>query len=160
MEYNDIEKLVKLVEDSSIDEIEYRNESERIRIRKNASCIIQGGPPVAGVMTGAPAVTPTVAPSVAASDTAEVTKPEKDDSIVEVIAPSVGTVSLNDYETGNQIVKVGDIVKSQDRVCMLEAMKMYMDIVAPVNGTILSIEVKNGEIVEYGQLIAKIRKDS
>lgn len=163
MDYNDIQKLVKLIEDSSVDELDYRNESERIRIRKNAPVVMQQAYPVQGAAGNFSDAAVQNAKTVQDGNDVKEAAPEdilKDDSIVDVCAPSVGTVSLNDYETGNQIVKPGDKVKNQDRICMLEAMKMYMDIAAPVDGTVVSIEVKNGEIVEYGQLIARIKKDS
>ena len=78
---------------------------------------------------------------------------------MEVSASYVGTISLNDEKTGKPLVTAGSRVKKGQIICQIEAMKLYNDVISPAAGEVLSVEVSNGDVVEFGTVIARIRRD-
>ena len=70
-----------------------------------------------------------------------------------------GTVSLHEEGSDKPYVTVGTKVKKGQCICQIEAMKMYNSIPAPEGGEVISVDVENGSIVEFGTVIARIRKD-
>lgn len=97
------------------------------------------------------------------SDQSEVLKrelaTENDDFIKEIKAPIVGTFYSSPGPDKPSFVNIGSRVKKGDVLCIIEAMKLMNEIQSEVDGEIVEILVKNKQMVEYGQLIFKIRAD-
>ena len=140
-----IRKLVEIVEQSNIGEIEISRFGTRIRISKNGSRMIQA-PRVQVVEKEVP-------PPVKETESeVEEKKEEKMPSrLVSIKAPLVGTFYRAPAPDAPPFVEVGDMVKPGQTVCIIEAMKVMNEIKSEVSGRIVEILVKNEEPVEYGQ---------
>ena len=140
MDIRKVKKLIELLEESGIAEIEITEGEEAVRISRY---------PTSAAMTPAASE----APKQPVPDI-RVESPEKSDKKGhQVLAPMVGTFYRGSSSTADPVVSVGDQIGEGDALCIIEAMKMMNQIEADVAGRILSIEVENGEAVEYGQLL-------
>ena len=149
MDIRKVKKLIELLDESGIAEIEITEGEESVRISRYS----QHGPvatvaPAAPVMMAAPVAVPAAAGASTAAATAE---PEEDG--FSVVAPMVGTFYAASSPGAAPYVQVGDRVNEGDTLCIIEAMKMMNPIEADTSGVIKSIRVQNGEPVEYGQTL-------
>jgi len=152
MDIRKVKKLIELLDESGIAEIEIKEGEESVRISRYAP-----GAPAAPAAVAAPiAVAAPVAAPAAAAPVAvdEHVEPEEDG--FEVIAPMVGTFYASASPGAAPYVQVGDRVNEGDTLCIIEAMKMMNQIEADVSGVVKSIRVQNGEAVEYGQTLVVI----
>ncbi len=142
MDIRKVKKLIELLDESGIAEIEITEGEESVRISRYPP----GSPLVAAPVVAAPAPTaaPTAAPAAAA---------EPEDDGFEVTAPMVGTFYAASSPGAAPYVQVGDRVNEGDTLCVIEAMKMMNQIEADVSGVIKSIRIQNGEPVEFGQTL-------
>ncbi|HEY5656000.1 MAG TPA: acetyl-CoA carboxylase biotin carboxyl carrier protein [Woeseiaceae bacterium] len=150
MDIRKVKKLIELLDESGIAEIEITEGEESVRISRYA----QG---VAPVIAPAPAmVAPAAAPAVStvthpAAEAAAHSEPEEEGFAV--IAPMVGTFYSAAAPGAAAFVQVGDRIAVGDTLCIIEAMKMMNQIEADVSGVIKSIRAQNGDPVEYGQIL-------
>ncbi len=147
MDIRKVKKLIELLDESGIAEIEIKEGEESVRISryaKDAPAVIAAAAPVA-----APA--PVAAVAAAAPPQPAATEAEDDGFLVE--APMVGTFYGSSSPSAAPFVQVGDRINEGDTLCIIEAMKMMNQIEADVSGVIKSIRVQNGEPVEYGQTL-------
>lgn len=143
MDLRKLKKLIDLVEESSITELEINDAEEKVRIVKYAPPGVQHAympPPVA--------VAPAVAAS-AATDAESRESPLPDGEAVK--APMVGTFYRASSPGAEPFVEVGSVVKVGDTLCIIEAMKLLNELEADVAGTVKAILVENGQPVEYGE---------
>jgi acetyl-CoA carboxylase biotin carboxyl carrier protein len=152
---NQIKKLIKLVEESEIDEIEVSRWGNRIRIRKNP---VSSEMPRASVVDGGPEnpSPPDVGVGVTSEETSDVeTKlemvPAESTSDFIVRAPMVGTFYQSPAPDAPPFVEVGTKVTVGQTLCIIEAMKLMNELPSETNGVINKILVESGEPVEYGQ---------
>lgn len=138
-----VKKLIELLEESGIAEIEIREGEESVRISRGVSHPVYQAPPPA-VATAAPAAAPSAAPAAAAAP-----PPKPEGTVVE--SPMVGTYYGSPSPESPPFVSVGQAVKPGDTLCIIEAMKIMNPIEAEVGGRISAILVDNGHPVEYGQ---------
>lgn len=147
MDIRKVKKLIELLDESGIAEIEITEGEESVRISRYgahaaAPMQMQALAPVAA------AALPGAAPVAAPVAIAEV---EEDGHVV--TAPMVGTFYSATSPGSPPFVQVGDRVNAGDTLCIIEAMKMMNQIEAEVSGSIKSIRVQNGEPVEYAQVL-------
>ncbi|MDS4015564.1 MAG: acetyl-CoA carboxylase biotin carboxyl carrier protein [Candidatus Accumulibacter sp.] len=144
MDLRKLKKLIDLVEESSITELEINDAEEKVRIVKHGVAPAQAYayPPLAQAH---PATPP--APAASASAPAEPELPEGD--IVK--APMVGTFYRASSPGAEPFVEVGSVVKAGATLCIIEAMKLLNEIEAETAGTVKAILVENGQPVEYGE---------
>jgi acetyl-CoA carboxylase biotin carboxyl carrier protein len=140
-----IRRLVELMNEHELAEIDLRQADQRIRLRK-------GGEPL---VTAAPVRPATAAESGSASAIAPPAKVD-DKDIVVVKSPMVGTFYASASPDSPAFVKVGDHVGPQTTVCLVEAMKVFNEIPAEVSGQIVAVCVETGEPVEFGQALFKV----
>ncbi|MGI9225392.1 MAG: acetyl-CoA carboxylase biotin carboxyl carrier protein [Woeseiaceae bacterium] len=149
MDIRKVKKLIELLDESGIAEIEITEGEDSVRISRYA----QGAPVTAApapVAVAAPAPAAAAAPSAPVADAAPA--PVEDDGYL-VTAPMVGSFYAAASPGAAPYVQVGDRVNEGDTLCIIEAMKMMNQIEADVSGVIKSIRVQNGEPVEYGQTL-------
>jgi len=151
MDIRKVKKLIELLEESGIAEIEITEGEESVRISRYA----QHAAPVPQQVFAAPAVAPT-APAAAAPAAPDVPATEPEEDGFQVMAPMVGTFYAASSPGAAPYVQVGDRVKEGDTLCIIEAMKMMNQIEADVSGVVKSIRVQNAEPVEYGQTLMVI----
>ncbi len=150
MDIRKVKKLIELLDESGIAEIEITEGEESVRISRYspsalAAPVAMAAPAPLAVAAAAPAAAPAPVPA---------TEPEEDG--FEVAAPMVGTFYASASPGAAPYVQVGDRVNEGDTLCIIEAMKMMNQIEAEVSGVIKSIRVQNGEPVEYGQTLVVI----
>jgi acetyl-CoA carboxylase biotin carboxyl carrier protein len=151
MDIRKVKKLIELLDESGIAEIEITEGEESVRISRysqNAPAVMAAPMPMAAP---AAAVAPAPAAGAAAAPAAVAAEPEETGFQVE--APMVGTFYGSSSPGSAPYVQVGDRVNEGDTLCIIEAMKMMNQIEADVSGVIKSIRLQNGEPVEYGQIL-------
>ena len=145
MDLRKLKKLIDLVQESGISELEVTEGEEKVRIAKfaapSASTVTHHhGPSQVNVPLAAPA-------PVAAAEPAEPAAPEGN----LVKAPMVGTFYRASSPGAKALVELGQSVVAGDRLCIIEAMKLMNEIESDVAGVVKAILVENGQPVEYGQ---------
>ena len=146
MDIRKVKKLIELLEESGIDELEIKEGEESVRISRHSKTPAQQfyAPQM---QAPAPAAAPAAAPAVAAP--AVPAAPVLNGFVVK--SPMVGTFYRTPAPTSPAFVEVGKTVKVGDTICIVEAMKMMNHITAEKAGVIESILVENGQPVEYDQ---------
>ena len=155
MDIRKVKKLIELLEESNIGEIEIKEGEESVRISRH------GNQPAAPVAFAAPApVAPAPAPAAAATAeapsaeaAAPAAAPVADNA---VLSPMVGTFYRAPSPEAPSFVEVGQTVRVGDVLCIVEAMKMMNQIEADRAGTVTAIHVDNGEAVEFDQPLISI----
>ncbi|MEE4098983.1 acetyl-CoA carboxylase biotin carboxyl carrier protein [Pseudomonas viridiflava] len=146
MDIRKVKKLIELLEESGIDELEIREGEESVRISRHSKTPAQ--PYYAPAP--APVAAPVAAPAPAAPIAAEApSAPALNGHVVK--SPMVGTFYRTPAPTSPAFVEVGKTVKVGDTICIVEAMKMMNHITAEKAGVIESILVENGQPVEFDQ---------
>lgn len=143
MDLRKLKKLIDLVQDSGIAELEITEGEERVRITSVKPGVQSGyaPPPQYSVApAAAPAGNPPAAP---AAD-----PPAEGNSVK---SPMVGTFYRSASPTAKPFVEVGQSVKAGDTLCIIEAMKLMNEIESDVSGVVKAILIENGQPVEYGQ---------
>jgi acetyl-CoA carboxylase biotin carboxyl carrier protein len=148
MDIRKVKKLIELLDESGIAEIEITEGEEGVRISRYPANV----PAPMPVAMPAPAAAPAAAATAPAPATPMSMAEAEEDGHV-VMAPMVGTFYSASSPGSPPFVQVGDRVEIGDTLCIVEAMKMMNQIDAEVSGTIKSIRVQNGEPVEYGQIL-------
>lgn len=153
MDFSEIKRLVKLVESSSIDEIEIQDEGFQIRVSKSqnvsvAPMQVQSPVPVQKVEVPATRQIQADAPEV----------PILDENIFIMKAPMVGTLYRSPSPDADPFIKEGDRVQPGKVLCIIEAMKLMNEIEAEVSGKIVKVLVEDGQAVEYNQPLFHIQK--
>ncbi|RMO06543.1 acetyl-CoA carboxylase biotin carboxyl carrier protein [Pseudomonas savastanoi] len=145
MDIRKVKKLIELLEESGIDELEIREGEESVRISRHSKT------PAQPYYAPAPVAAPVAAPAPAAAPAAaEAPSAPKLNGFV-VKSPMVGTFYRTPAPTSPAFVEVGQTVKKGDTICIVEAMKMMNHIQAEASGVIQSILVENGQPVEFDQ---------
>jgi acetyl-CoA carboxylase biotin carboxyl carrier protein len=154
MDLRKVKTLIDLVQQSDISELEIQEGEERVRISRKPAA---GSPGVAGVSqmmappmmyAAAPEPAPPTAPAVAET-------PVAPQGFV-LKSPMVGTFYRSSTPGGQPFVELGQAVKADQTVCIIEAMKLLNEIEAGQEGVIKEILVENGQPVEYGQPLIRI----
>ena len=152
MDIRKVKKLIELLDESGIAEIEITEGEESVRISRYAqAAAVAPAPAPAVVPAAAPAAAAVATPAAAEAEAA--TPASADDDGYVVKAPMVGTFYSASSPGAAPYVQVGDRVNEGDTLCIIEAMKMMNQIEADISGVIKSIRVQNGEPVEYGQTL-------
>ena len=153
MDIRKVKKLIELLEESNIGEIEIKEGEESVRISRHGN---QPAAPVA-YAAPAPAPAPAAAPAPAEAPAAEAAAPAAapvaDNA---VLSPMVGTFYRAPSPEAPSFIEVGQPVRVGDVLCIVEAMKMMNQIEADRAGTVTAIHVENGEAVEFDQPLISI----
>jgi len=147
MDLRKIKKLIELVEDSSLTELEIREGEESVRLSR----ISQSAP----VMAAMPAAAPAAAPAMVGSErSSEEEAGSIDDSrFHSVTSPVVGTYYASADPDTPPFVEIGTSVKIGETLCIIEAMKIFNAIEADRTGTVREIKKENGDPVEFGEVL-------
>ena len=147
MDIRKIKKLIELLEESGIAELEIKEGEESVRISRQSTNIVQGIAPAAAPMVApAPAAAAAAAPAAAPETREEI-------SGHTVKSPMVGTYYAAASPTSEPFVSPGQQVNIGDTLCIIEAMKMMNQIEADRAGKIREILVENGSPVEFDQVM-------
>ena len=145
MDFKEIENLIKIMSASNIDELEVTLKDASIKLKKNSN-------------TASPVYVEKKTKVVEPDNNIEKTKEvETDDDYYTVTSPIVGTFYAAPSQDAEVYVTVGSQIKKGDALCIIEAMKLMNTIESEVDGEIVKILVKDGDMVEYGQPIFKVK---
>ena len=152
MDIRKIKKLIELIEDSGVSEIEIKEGEESVRISRGPV----GGDPAPGYAMPPAYMTPPPSPAPAAPppppiDAAEPAAEVASISGHTVTSPMVGTFYRASSPTAAPFVEIGDTVSEGDTLCIIEAMKMLNQIESDASGVVKAILVENGQPVEFGE---------
>ena len=147
MDLRKLKKLIDLVEESGIAEIEVTEGEEKVRITRSLAAAPQAlyaaPAPIAAAPVAAAPVAPVPAPAPIAAPAADLGNAQK--------SPMVGTFYRAPSPASPAFVEVGQNVKAGDTLCIIEAMKLMNEIEAEKSGVVKAILVDNGQPVEYGE---------
>lgn len=149
MDIRKVKKLIEMLENSNLEEIEIQEGEESVRLVKS-----NGSAPKLQQQS---IVVPQENLAVSAQPVTEETEVAPKDSN-SINSPMVGTFYASASPGAKPFISVGDVVKEGDVVCIVEAMKMMNEIKSEFSGTVLSVNVENSEPVEYGQSLFEISK--
>ena len=150
MDIHKVKKLIELLEESNIGEIEIKEGEDSVRISRQSHqppAMAYAAPPPMAAAAPAPA-----APESQAAESA-VAAPSSDNA---VLSPMVGTFYRSPGPEAPSFVEVGQTIRVGDVLCIVEAMKMMNQIEADRAGTVTAIHVDNGEAVEFDQPLISI----
>ena len=151
MDIRKVKKLIELLEQSNINELEINEGDESVRISRGGTAVTYAAAPAPAPVAAAPAAAP------AAPAETEAPTPEADALSGHVVkSPMVGTFYSAPAPGSPPFVTVGQKVAAGDVLCIIEAMKMMNQIEADKSGTIGSILIEDGESVEFDQPIVTI----
>ena len=157
---SEIKELIKLVDQTSVHELEIENEGARLAIRKPGRTEVINVQTAPAAHTYVPAAPAPAQAAPAAVPQAE-TKPEAPDTsnLHRIVSPMVGTFYRAPSPDASPFVNVGDRITDKTVVCILEAMKLMNPLEAEVKGEIVDILVENGQLVEFGQPLFLVKPE-
>ncbi len=141
MDIRKIKKLIDLIQESDIAEIEIHEGEESVRISRNSSA--------APVMMAAPVAAAT--PTITEPETPATSSTPVNNTANAVKSPMVGTFYRSSSPESSAFVEVGQTVSAGDVICIIEAMKMFNQIESDRSGTVKAILVENGHPVEFDE---------
>jgi len=151
MDLRKLKKLIDLVQESGIAELEITEGEERVRITRGGDVSVTAAPgagPPAGATTAVPRASAATHAAPAAAAPAE---PAPGGEGHAIKAPMVGTFYRAPAPDAKPFVEVGATVKEGQTICVIEAMKLMNEIEADASGVVKAVLVENGQPVEYGQ---------
>jgi acetyl-CoA carboxylase biotin carboxyl carrier protein len=170
LKVQEIRELIKLVDQSSIDEFVYENEGSKIKMKKNTGTTTVTTVQVPQTAAQAVPVVQPAAPA-AVTSTAPVQELKQEEAVSnaasqadtsnlhKITSPMVGTFYASPTPEADNYVKAGSVVSKDSIVCIVEAMKLFNEIEAEINGEIVEVLVKNGQLVEYGQPLFLVKPE-
>ena len=150
MDIRKVKKLIELLEESGVAEIEITEGEESVRISRYSQ-----SPAAAPAPVHYAAPPPPVAAAVATlpQGAAPEAPPPSERAGHKVLSPMVGTFYRSPSPEAEPFVKIGDTINAGDTLCIIEAMKMMNQIESDVSGKVLAIEAESGEPIEFGQVL-------
>jgi acetyl-CoA carboxylase biotin carboxyl carrier protein len=158
LDFEDIERILELVKQHELAEFELERDGLKLRVRKATAAFPSLAAPVQ-VAPSAPALAPPAGPAPAIPS-AEASPAEPDDAAVElavVKSPIVGTFYRSPEPGAPAFVEIGQRVRKDQVLCIIEAMKLMNEITSEYEGEIVSAYVENGQPVQYGERLFAIR---
>jgi acetyl-CoA carboxylase biotin carboxyl carrier protein len=147
-----VRRLVELMNEHDLAEIDLRQADQRIRLRKGVELpSLLAGPPAVPAVGPVGPTAPAPAPATPAGES-----PAETTNTILIKSPMVGTFYTSSSPDVEPFVKVGDHVNQDTTVCIVEAMKVFNEIPAECSGQIVAFLVDNGDPVEFGQALFKV----
>ena len=146
IDFEEINKIIKLLEDKNLAEFELEIEGFKIKIGRNVAASYKAPQTIA------------YAPAQASpmSEAAQEAAAEARGDLHNVVSPMVGTFYRAPSPSSPPFVEIGDVVKKKQILCIVEAMKLMNEIESDADGVVKEIYVENGKPVEYGQKLFAI----
>jgi acetyl-CoA carboxylase biotin carboxyl carrier protein len=161
MDFDDIERILELVREHDLAEFELEREGLKLRVRKSGGSHHHAAPPAPAVPGQAIPIQPpplplaSVAPQPSRSEPAAADETELELAVVK--SPIVGTFYRSSEPGAPPFVDVGERVKKDQVLCIIEAMKLMNEITSEYEGEIVSVYVENGKPVQYGERLFAIK---
>ena len=146
-----VRRLVELMNEHELAEVDLRQGDQRIRLLKGHEPILAPAAAAPPAPVAAPAAVPATPPASPPDQEAE------DPNAKFITSPMVGTFYVASSPESPAFVSVGDQVSPDSTVCVIEAMKVFNEIPAECSGSIAAVLVNNGDSVEYGQKLFQVK---
>ncbi|MFB6362628.1 acetyl-CoA carboxylase biotin carboxyl carrier protein [Paenibacillus elgii] len=159
---SEIKELIKLVDQTSLQELEIENEGSRLLIRKpnkTEQVIVTAAQPAANLVAQQPAPQAVIQTAAAVNIPAAEPPAAAQTNLHTIVSPMVGTFYEAPSPGAEPFVSKGTTVKETTIVCIIEAMKLMNEIEAEVKGQIVEVLVENGQLVEYGQPLFLVKPE-
>lgn len=159
---NEIQELIKLIDESNLSEVKIKNGEQKITIKKEVTSL---QPALVQTLVAPPVIESVAVSSAPLTKEAPAEETVRQDSkqeavnIHEIKSPMVGTFYAAAAPDAPDFVSVGDQVTEKTVVCIVEAMKLMNEIEAETKGRVVEVCVENGQLVEYGQVLFRISKE-
>ncbi len=159
LKIQEIREIIKLVDQSSVDEFTYEHEGSKIKLKKNAVQQVQAAQEVHEPAVQAIQQAPAAAAPAPKQEAPAAEAPADQSNLHTITSPMVGTFYQSSSPESGAYVKLGSKVDENSVVCIVEAMKLFNEIEAEVKGEIAEILVKDGQLVEYGQPLFLVKPE-
>jgi acetyl-CoA carboxylase biotin carboxyl carrier protein len=161
---SEIKDLIKLIDQSSLHELEIQNEGYKLTLRKpnkTESLFVSSAPSQHAfpVQTSVPQLQQSAIQQSETALPASENKKSEESNLHKITSPMVGTYYESPSPDADPYVAAGTKVKEKTVVCIVEAMKLMNEIEAEIKGEIVEILVENGQLVEYGQPLFLVRPE-
>ncbi|UNK20392.1 acetyl-CoA carboxylase biotin carboxyl carrier protein [Paenibacillus sp. N3/727] len=161
---SEIKELIKLVDQTSVQELEIESEGTRLSIKKPRAAEVVNLQTAPQAFIPAPqvlpqAIQPTAAVSQPATASTESSALDVASSLHKITSPMVGTFYRSPSPEAPAFVSSGDKVEEKTTVCIIEAMKLMNELDADIKGEIVEVLAQNGQLVEFGQPLFLVRPD-
>jgi acetyl-CoA carboxylase biotin carboxyl carrier protein len=159
MDFDDIERILELVREHDLAEFEMEREGLKLRVRKATApvAVTPQHVPAPAVTAGAPAAAAPAPPPLQPLLASSAAPPEDELELAVVKSPIVGTFYRSAEPGAPAFVEVGERVKKDQVLCIIEAMKLMNEITSEYEGEIVSVYVDNGKPVQYGERLFAIK---
>jgi len=160
MDLNQLRELLDLVREHELAEFEFEHEGLRLRVRKDGIAHAAAVPPSPVAAAAPPSIAAAPAPAAPASAPAAASPAAEAGEEIElavVKSPIVGTFYRSPEPGAPSFVEIGQRVKKDQVLCIIEAMKLMNEITSEYDGEIVSAYVENGKPVQYGERLFAIR---
>lgn len=161
LKIQEIREIIRLIDESSISEFSYEHEGSQVTIKKEANTVHVPQPepePSAAVQQNpVKEVSVSSDPQPSVKEEAPAVEEVKDENTTEIVSPMVGTFYRKPSPDHDTYVELGDNVNNDSVVCIVEAMKLFNEIEADTSGEIVEVLVNDGDLVEYGQALFKVK---
>jgi acetyl-CoA carboxylase biotin carboxyl carrier protein len=147
LSHDDVREILRIIDESDLEELRVETEGFSLHVRKGGR-VAQAEPQRSG-----PADTATPAPQTAARQA----PPPAEDGVVAISSPMLGTFYRAEAPGSPPFVDVGAQVDPETTVCIIEVMKMMNSVAAGVSGTVIEVCGDNGQLVEYGEPLFRVR---
>lgn len=151
----EIREIIKMVDESDMQEFAYESNDLKISIKKSGDVSNSSlGPSLENIISN------TDRTPIKVEESRGVEPSQLDqENVVKILSPMVGTFYSKPNPEAKSFVQVGEKVRENDVVCILEAMKLFNEIEAEVSGEIIEVLIEDGQLVEYGEPLFLIKKD-
>lgn len=143
-----VKQLISIMNENELSEIEVQEDVTKIRLKKRE----MGYTP-----SVSPIITPLLHPPKLEQEYPSSTLTKESENFIEIVSPMVGTFYRSSSPGADPLVNIGDAVNEETVVCIIEAMKIMNEVKAEVVGEIVDAYINDGEAVEYGQPLFRIK---
>ena len=153
MDLRKIKKLIEMLQESDLNEIEVKEGEESVRINRKKESVIHASTPISVGQN----INQSSAP-LPQTDSSEMENGQAAEDLNHITSPMVGTFYRKPAPDKEPFIEVGQTVKKGDTVCIIEAMKMMNQVKSEFDGKVIAINIEDGDPVEFGQELISIEK--
>ena len=153
MDLRKIKKLIEMLQESDLNEIEVKEGEESVRINRKKEGVIHASTPISVGQN----LNQSSAP-LPQTDSSEIENGQAAEDLNHITSPMVGTFYRKPAPDKEPFIEVGQTVKKGDTVCIIEAMKMMNQVKSEFDGKVIAINIEDGDPVEFGQELISIEK--
>ena len=157
MNFKEIKELIEILDQSSLTEINIEDKGNIVNLKKEKETEIITPQVSQQPMQQIAPQQSAVSNQLDAQSSDDTSASQENDNLKTINAPMVGTFYKSPSPEESPYVQIGDSVSNESTVCILEAMKLFNEIQAEVTGEITEILVEDGQMVEYGQPLFKVK---